>query len=1300
MAGVLNYKRYLNTLQTLTEVGNIFPGDQKTYTFTVGGSTSTSTQGWTATVSWETLVIDQMVYDKNNRPDFTGSKVLGIYTGTTISQYTTGTILVPANMYTGPILPAHTVNVPVTVVNVAWTKDGDIFANNIAYIQNWEPGVVINDPATGEGYEPVVSEPSTLILTGPGGIVYQRSIELKAQTDIPLYLGTTTRCYFYWDKAGGRVLLGIAYFDPNTNIATLNYNTSSTEFTGGTYPIYAEFSGFRQYGFAQSNTLQQVVISHIPLIVNAESISPVQSTYLIGDNVAYSLTVIPDPSYPQTGVPVSNDVRIFRRNTGTFTSANVILSTTTFVNGIVGVTQSVTTQLFNLTDTDGYYGNDSVSLSTSTLTANTFTATLSVKNYWNFDTRWDAYLDGPYGAGSRVSAQYTTEYLPVKTITGEAYPLTLTQDVSTSFLTEYTTFRVSKPGRFHGGTIKLMGRKGIDAFAEVGSFTNQSGNQTSETATIDTLTTGTWTLYASFAGDLGTSYYNAYKNFASTSNTVTHVITLGQDLPVFFTYQRTTEYDIVRTVATYNFSDTRQMPKSVTFEQGGTTIATSTWVRSTSTSISYTTSTLYESSTAYLDSFSDLQGGFQNPNKYTLFAGYGGGSTSTYLANPLERRVNVPAQYYAARGYTIDGYTTINAGLVGSYNVIALQREIENSFPRVLTVNFTSGPWYAIVTTEISITLTSYIGQYGSKYLYRIQIPLPVLSTRYGTQQSTRTADYYGFGLPTRALGAQIGQLYLMIDYGYLYERTSSDRSLPWSIYTINRFGYREYMSEWWNPKPITSGPYSNGGLWQTTGWSYIGEDGEMAADYNNGQAFGIKYWSAANPSNATEVANAEYYNSLYTALQQKSLAVVTTATLETPTIFTVYSGQHVAEARLPIGTVYNADILTASWPGTLDLDRSYGKFNSFNIAPTLAPSETQILPLTMATVDAHINPFRAALPDSPYWANPTVISTTETSYIYSTNPVNLKVLVTVDNGGYPGQDSGTVTFYRVDTNQDIGTASVTSGTATLSITADNIPGVGIGVTTSTTIGARFNGVLSADSTATNFITATVVRSALDMIPYQFSRYWKNELGQDVTEFDYTIPVVPYIAPTIVKTISRSDYPGFQTPGRLVSISGSYFDVEHPMTSFRGICSAYDNQDIYGQALNKSGYWDRTSSYYFVFKYTIVGGAYNGQVGWITPPQFPDQFNYIMSYVRSDGSPNAGPGTARYTMKNIQALTSGNASGNFVVGNFGFSKLYWTDDWTRIDIDVSVVGTSYYNHGVASMSSGVKLGITGGWNIT
>jgi hypothetical protein len=1283
MAGVLNYQRYLNTLQTLTEVGNIFPGDQKTYTFTVGGSTSTSTQGWTATVSWETLVIDQMVYDKNNRPDFTDSKVLGIYTGTTISQYTTGTILIPANMYTGPILPAHTVNVPVTVVNIAWTKDGDIFANNIAYIQNWEPGVAINDPATGDGYEPVVSEPSTLILTGPGGIVYQRSIELKAQTDIPLYLGTTTRCYFYWDKAGGRVLLGIAYFDPNTNIATLNYSTTGTQFTGGTYPIYAETNGFRQYGFARSNTLQQVVYQHIPLLWVSESRTPQNPSnkYLVGEEFVFSQTFQPDPSYPQTGYPVSNVVRLYVvTSRGSTNYWQKQLTTTTFTNGVLSISYPVTLDGFDTQDTNDWGGyNDSTSLSTGTLVGNTFTCVISVKNFFVFNTFWEVDLNGPYASGQRLGGgSFTAEYLtPPKTITGEAYPITLTQDVSTSFLTENTTFRVTRPSRYHGGYIKLMGRKGSDAFTELGSFTNtgrQFGTTTSEPLTIDTLTTGTWTLYASFAGDLGTSYRSESKNLASTSNTVTHFITLGQDLPVILTFQRTASYDVVRAVATYNFSDTRQMPKYVSFYQGGSLINTATWVRSTSTSISYNTSTVYDSSDVLLNSFVGSLRGWQNPNDFTMFRYKSSTETnSSYLASPLEPRTYYPAATWPPT-YAIDPdtggrYEVTPAGssppyaMMGSsqgYNVIALQREIDNSFPRTMYIDQASA----------FITLTGYIGQYNTTmYLYTISRVLPVTGQRYATQISPNTPTFYGAGKPPESLGTW-GNVYMDTNNGTVYVK-------------------RQY------PAPSTTRP---SGRWYESGFSK-----DFYTDFTNSMVFGIKRWVAANPSNATQVNNAAYYNQVSTGLLNKTIGTLNTVTLTTPTIFTIYRGQHVAELKLPIGTIYNADVLRATWLGTLDLDRNFGKLNPFDIGATLPPSNAEILPLTMATVDAHINPFRAAFPDSPYWGNPTVISTTETSYIFSTNPVNLKVAVTVENGGYGGQDGGTVTFYRVDTNQDIGTATVTSGTGVLSITANDIPGISAGTTTSITIGARFNGALSADSTATNFITANVVKSALDMIPYQFSRYMKNEFGEDAgveDGVDYHIPVVPYIAPTILKTIYRSDYPAFQTPGRRVSVYGSYLNVEHPMTSFRGICSAYENQDIYGEAFNRSGYWDRTSSFYFVFRYTVVGGVFNGQVGWFVPPNFSDKFNNICSYVRSDGSPNAGPGPARYTLNTIIGRTSGNGSGNFVVGNFGFSTLFWTDDWTRIDIDFSVVGIDFFYQGIASMSPGVKLGMTSSWNIT
>jgi hypothetical protein len=328
------------------------------------------------------------------------------------------------------------------------------------------------------------------------------------------------------------------------------------------------------------------------------------------------------------------------------------------------------------------------------------------------------------------------------------------------------------------------------------------------------------------------------------------------------------------------------------------------------------------------------------------------------------------------------------------------------------------------------------------------------------------------------------------------------------------------------------------------------------------------------------------------------------------------------------------------------------------------------------------------------------VISTTETSYIYSTNPVVLKATITVDNGGYPGQDVGEVTFYRADTDEDIGVVSVSSGTAVLNVTAEQIPGASTGTST-IIIGARFNGTLAADSVTTNNITATVVNSSFDMVPFQFSRYMMNELGQTVPQYDYTLPIVSYIPPTIIKTITRSDYPELQIPNRKVSLSSSTFTIDLPMTSFRGIC-AYEDQDVYGQAFNRSGYWDRSSSFYFVFKYTIVGGVYNGQSGWFNPRGFMDENFNICSVTKFDGSPDAGPSRTPYYFNVGSFGRNGRSTtvGGIYVYGYGVNSLDWLEPWDRIDIEMSVVGTSIYTRGIASVPPGINLGISGTWNIS
>jgi hypothetical protein len=87
---------------------------------------------------------------------FTKANITGDY-APTVTNAATGAVKVtiPANMYTGPIIPDATRDVPVTVVGVTWQDNStppQINTHRWAFIQNWEPGVDVGDPKLATGY--------------------------------------------------------------------------------------------------------------------------------------------------------------------------------------------------------------------------------------------------------------------------------------------------------------------------------------------------------------------------------------------------------------------------------------------------------------------------------------------------------------------------------------------------------------------------------------------------------------------------------------------------------------------------------------------------------------------------------------------------------------------------------------------------------------------------------------------------------------------------------------------------------------------------------------------------------------------------------------------------------------------------------------------------------------------------------------------------------------------------------------------------------------------------------------------
>lgn len=164
MPGVLTFSDYIGGPDEVI-AAQAFPSDQKSYQYGFGQSISS----WTFTADYQTIVVDQVTFNRyTGEPNFTNSNVIGSFpkvelTGNNAPQVGnaaagTVTLRVPAGMYQGPILPDARSNVPVVVVAFTW-QNAETFAtiqtHRWAFVQAWEPDVVIGDPTTANAYIPL-----------------------------------------------------------------------------------------------------------------------------------------------------------------------------------------------------------------------------------------------------------------------------------------------------------------------------------------------------------------------------------------------------------------------------------------------------------------------------------------------------------------------------------------------------------------------------------------------------------------------------------------------------------------------------------------------------------------------------------------------------------------------------------------------------------------------------------------------------------------------------------------------------------------------------------------------------------------------------------------------------------------------------------------------------------------------------------------------------------------------------------------------------------------------------------------
>ena len=166
MAGVLTFDQYIGGADQLI-IEQAFPSTQRSVVYNFDRDIT----GWTFSADYQTIVVDQIGFNRyTGAPNFANSTVIGSFAKVDIApgpnapeiiNAATGTVKVtfPANMYTGPIIPDARKNVPIVVFGFTWninSTPAQILTHRWAFIQCYEPDVVIGDPVEDPGYTPLV----------------------------------------------------------------------------------------------------------------------------------------------------------------------------------------------------------------------------------------------------------------------------------------------------------------------------------------------------------------------------------------------------------------------------------------------------------------------------------------------------------------------------------------------------------------------------------------------------------------------------------------------------------------------------------------------------------------------------------------------------------------------------------------------------------------------------------------------------------------------------------------------------------------------------------------------------------------------------------------------------------------------------------------------------------------------------------------------------------------------------------------------------------------------------------------
>ncbi len=161
---ILDFKSYIGGADNVI-VEEMTPSTQKTFNYDYGQSVTS----FTFAADMQTIVVDTLAYDRiTGDPNFADSNVLGNFANSEIADSNIVTtdaaagnikFTIPANRYTGQMLPDARKNVPITVISFRWT-DTSVTPNTTeqhryAILERFEPDVVIGDPKLDSNFTPI-----------------------------------------------------------------------------------------------------------------------------------------------------------------------------------------------------------------------------------------------------------------------------------------------------------------------------------------------------------------------------------------------------------------------------------------------------------------------------------------------------------------------------------------------------------------------------------------------------------------------------------------------------------------------------------------------------------------------------------------------------------------------------------------------------------------------------------------------------------------------------------------------------------------------------------------------------------------------------------------------------------------------------------------------------------------------------------------------------------------------------------------------------------------------------------------